>query len=204
MNVHWRRMATWLQIYARPDEDDVYPRIQYWRRKYEENREKCFMPPREEPSIQTSLQRLVELTSMQSRSSTSTNTENSFCGRQYTHTNFQRNDDNRHNFDSRNTTFNQRRFNEHRDERNNNNNNNNNASFYDRRMQNKRDNDNVVPSNNDAAQTRTSNNATTNTSSTPRFPQRYLNNPTNNANNARINAIESTSNNEVNDAKLDF
>ena len=65
MNVHWRRMATWLQIYARPDEDDVYPRIQYWRRKYEENREKYFVPPREQPSIQTSLQRLVELTSMQ-------------------------------------------------------------------------------------------------------------------------------------------
>ena len=81
MNVHWRRMATWLQIYARPDEDDVYPRIQYWRRKYEENREKYFVPPREQPLIQTSLQRLVELTSMQSRSSTSTNTENSFRGR---------------------------------------------------------------------------------------------------------------------------
>ena len=69
MNVHWRRMATWLQIYARPDEDDVYPRIQYWRRKYEENREKCFVPPREQPSIQMSLQRLVELTSMQGRPS---------------------------------------------------------------------------------------------------------------------------------------
>ena len=105
MNVHWRRMATWLQIYARPDEDDVYPRIQYWRRKYEENQEKYFIPLREQPSIQTSLQRLVELTSIQSRPSTSTNTENSFRGRQYTYTNFQRNDDNRRNFDSRNTNF---------------------------------------------------------------------------------------------------
>ena len=99
MNVHWRRMATWLQIYARPDEDDVYPRIQYWRRKYEENREKCFVPPREQPSIQTSLQRLVELTSIQGRSSVPTNIDNSFRGRQYSHTNFRRNDDNRRQFE---------------------------------------------------------------------------------------------------------
>ena len=202
MNVHWRRMATWLQIYARPDEDDVYPRIQYWRRKYEENREKCFVPPREQPSIQTSLQRLVEITSMQRRPSISTNTENAFRGRQYTHTNFQRNDDNRRNFDSRNTTFNQRRFNEHRDDRNTNN--NNSTSFHDRRIQNKRDNDNTVQSNNDTMQTRASTNTNTSTTLTPRFPQRYLNNSTNNANNARINAIESNPNNEVNDTKLDF
>ena len=168
MNVHWQRMATWLQIYARPDEDDVYPRIQYWRRKYKENQEKCFVPLREQPSIQTSLQRLVELTSIQSRPSTSTNTENPFRGRQYTHTNFQRNDDNRRNFDSRNTNFNQRRFHEHRDDRNSNN--NNGTSFHDRRLQNKRENDNTALSNNDTIQTQTSANTNTNTSSAPRFP----------------------------------
>ena len=202
MNVHWRRMATWLQIYARPDEDDVYPRIQYWRRKYEENREKCFVPPREQPSIQTSLQRLVELTSMQGRPSVSTNTDHPFRGRQYSHTNFRRNDDNRRNFESQSNNFNQRRFTEHRDDRGNNN--NNHASFHDRRIQNKRESDNTAQSNNDASQLRTSTNTSTNTSSTPRFPQRYLNNSSNNTNNARINAIENNSNNELNDTKLDF
>ena len=105
------------------------------------------MPLCEQPSIQTSLQRLVELTSIQSRPTTSTNIENPFRGRQYTHTNFQRNDDNRRNFDSRNTNFNQRRFNEHRDDRNSNN--NNGISFHDRRLQNKRENDNTALSNND-------------------------------------------------------
>ena len=139
---------------------------------------------------------------MQRRPSISTNTENPFRGRQYTHTNFQRNDDNRRNFDSRNTTFNQRRFNEHRDDRNANN--NNSTSFHDRRIQNKRDNDNTVQSNNDTMQTQASTNTNISTTLTPCFPQRYLNNSTNNANNARINAIESNPNNEVNDTKLDF
>ena len=204
MNVHWRRMATWLQIYARPDEDDVYPRIQYWRRKYEENREKCFVPPREQPSIQTSLQRLVELTSIQGRSSVPTNIDNSFRGRQYSQTNFRRTDDNRRQFESQNNNFNQRRFNDYRNDRNTNNNNNGNTSFYDRRIPNKRDNDNPTSSNNDATQTRASTNTNTNTTSTPRFPQRYLNNSSNNTNNARINAIENNPNNEISDTKLDF
>ena len=43
------------------DEDLLYPRIQYWRKKYEDHQERCFMPPREQPSLATSLQRLVEL-----------------------------------------------------------------------------------------------------------------------------------------------
>ena len=106
------------------------------------------MPLCEQPSIQASLQRLVKLTSMQSRPSPSSATENPFHRRQYSHTNFPRNDDNRCNFDSRNTNFNQRRFNDYRDERNN----NNNTSFTDRRMQNKHENNNVLPVNNDAIQ----------------------------------------------------
>ena len=200
MNIHWRRMATWLQIYARPDEDLLCPRIQYWRKKYEDNYERYFMPSREQPSIATSLQRLVELTVQRTNPHLTKNTSDRF--------------NNRFNSNNNNNTINfrnndQRRFSNTFQRRDNNRQNNNDIQSNNVFPRNNRDNTsfqrNSYNSNNNEQPSNSSSNSTN--QSTSRYPQRYLNpsntNSNSNANN-RVNVIEASTNTHENENKLDF
>ena len=76
ISIKWTRLAKWAQIYAKPDEDSLCPYTKYWRKKYEDNYETCFMPLRERPSIATSLQRLVELVTQRTRSNNDNTNQN--------------------------------------------------------------------------------------------------------------------------------
>ena len=113
MYMPWQRLAKWLQIYARPDEDLLYPRIQYWRKKYEDHQERCFMPPREQPSLATSLQRLVELMATRQQSGNQRNDTNTRNVSRFPYTNANR-PSFRSNNNNNNNTFSFRRNNDDR------------------------------------------------------------------------------------------
>ena len=184
-----------IQIYARPNEDLLYLRIQYWRKKYEDHQERCFMPPREQPSLATSLQRLVELMATRQQNGNQRNDANSRNVSRFPYTNANR-PSFRSNNNNNNNTFSFRRNNNDRNTNTNDNRNDNRANRNDFYNQRNNDTQRNVNNNND-------NNNDRNTVRN-RYPQRYFFNSNASNNTSNVNAIECEPNTPDNENKLDF